>query len=150
MNGRTVALAADIGPRRLRASSIRSHTFVQSLHLMCVLLPAMKVRSQTGFHQPTRPAKLPTMRRVRAAWSLVTQVCDAAGVPLEVVPLTDEYWDRVVSHSLAEARAGRTPNPDVWCNSRCVACPDSPAHETSLVSLIQMHAWRVMLCIQRL
>ena len=47
------------------------------------------------------------------------QVCEAAGVPLEVVPLTAEYWDRVVSYSLAEARAGRTPNPDVWCNSRC-------------------------------
>ncbi len=47
-------------------------------------------------------------------------MCNAASVPLEVVPLTDEYWDRVVSHSLAEARAGRTPNPDVWCNSRCM------------------------------
>ena len=47
------------------------------------------------------------------------QVCEEAGVPLEVVPLTDEYWDRVVSHSIAETRAGRTPNPDVWCNSRC-------------------------------
>ena len=47
------------------------------------------------------------------------QVCEAAGVPLEVVPLTAEYWDRVVSYSIAETRAGRTPNPDVLCNSRC-------------------------------
>jgi tRNA (5-methylaminomethyl-2-thiouridylate)-methyltransferase len=45
-------------------------------------------------------------------------VCAAAGVPLRVVPLTREYWDRVVAHSLAEIRAGRTPNPDVLCNSR--------------------------------
>ena len=45
-------------------------------------------------------------------------MCEEAGAPLEVVPLTDEYWDRVVSHSIAETRAGRTPNPDVWCNSR--------------------------------
>ena len=47
------------------------------------------------------------------------QVCDAAGVPLEVVPLTEQYWDRVVAHSISEIRAGRTPNPDVLCNSRC-------------------------------
>ncbi|KAK9843732.1 hypothetical protein WJX81_003952 [Elliptochloris bilobata] len=46
------------------------------------------------------------------------QVCEAAGVALEVVPLTQEYWHRVVSHCLAETRAGRTPNPDVLCNSR--------------------------------
>ena len=38
---------------------------------------------------------------------------------LEVVPLTQEYWARVVAHCLAETRAGRTPNPDVLCNSRC-------------------------------
>lgn len=43
------------------------------------------------------------------------------GVPLEVVPLTQEYWQRVVQHCLAETRAGRTPNPDVLCNSRCAA-----------------------------
>lgn len=37
---------------------------------------------------------------------------------MEMVPLTNEYWDRVVSHSVAEIRAGRTPNPDMLCNSR--------------------------------
>ncbi|GIL55295.1 hypothetical protein Vafri_10858 [Volvox africanus] len=46
------------------------------------------------------------------------QVCESLGVPLEVVPLTAEYWDRVVSSSVEEIRAGRTPNPDIWCNSR--------------------------------
>ncbi|GLC68117.1 hypothetical protein PLESTF_000647800 [Pleodorina starrii] len=46
------------------------------------------------------------------------QVCESLGVPLEVVPLTTEYWDRVVSSSVEEIRAGRTPNPDMWCNSR--------------------------------
>ncbi|KAG2448082.1 hypothetical protein HYH02_007107 [Chlamydomonas schloesseri] len=46
------------------------------------------------------------------------KVCDALGVKLEVVPLTTQYWDRVVSSSVAEIRAGRTPNPDIWCNSR--------------------------------
>lgn len=39
-------------------------------------------------------------------------------MPLEVVPLTTEYWDRVVASSVEEIRAGRTPNPDIWCNSR--------------------------------
>jgi hypothetical protein len=41
-------------------------------------------------------------------------------VELNVVPLTEQYWERVVSHCLAEIRAGRTPNPDVLCNSRSV------------------------------
>ena len=46
------------------------------------------------------------------------QVCNSLGVPLEVVPMTDAYWERVVSHSVAEIREGRTPNPDMLCNSR--------------------------------
>ena len=49
------------------------------------------------------------------------QVCREAGVPLEVVPLTEQYWQRVVSHCLDEIRAGRTPNPDILCNSRSTA-----------------------------
>lgn len=46
------------------------------------------------------------------------QVCKAAGVELHTVPLTNQYWDRVVSHSIAQIKAGRTPNPDILCNSR--------------------------------
>lgn len=45
-------------------------------------------------------------------------MCEQAGVPLEVVPLQREYWDQVVSYTVREAREGRTPNPDVMCNSR--------------------------------
>jgi len=45
-------------------------------------------------------------------------VCDQAGVELHTVPLTNEYWDRVVSHTISEIERGRTPNPDVLCNSR--------------------------------
>ena len=45
-------------------------------------------------------------------------VCEQAGVELRVVPLTDEYWGKVVAHSLGEIRRGRTPNPDMLCNSR--------------------------------
>ena len=45
-------------------------------------------------------------------------VCDAAGVPLEVVPLQRQYWDRVVSYTIAELKDGRTPSPDIFCNQR--------------------------------
>ncbi len=44
-------------------------------------------------------------------------VCDQLGIPLHMVSFVDEYWERVFSHFLAEYRAGRTPNPDVLCNS---------------------------------
>jgi len=45
-------------------------------------------------------------------------VCEHAGVPLKVVSLQQEYYDRVVSYALAELRAGRTPSPDIFCNQR--------------------------------
>lgn len=47
-----------------------------------------------------------------------TAVCEQAGVSLEVVPLQREYWEQVVSYTVREAHEGRTPNPDVICNSR--------------------------------
>jgi tRNA-specific 2-thiouridylase len=48
----------------------------------------------------------------------VEAVCAQAQVPLEVISLQKEYWDRVVSHTIAEIKAGRTPNPDILCNQR--------------------------------
>ncbi|GKD68456.1 tRNA-specific 2-thiouridylase MnmA-like protein, partial [Tanacetum coccineum] len=45
-------------------------------------------------------------------------VCNQVDVPLEIVHLTDEYWDKVVSYIIDEYRCGRTPNPDVLCNTR--------------------------------
>ena len=50
--------------------------------------------------------------------SYVEAVCKQAEVPLEVVSLQKEYWDIVVAHTLAEIKAGRTPNPDILCNQR--------------------------------
>lgn len=44
-------------------------------------------------------------------------VCDQANVPLEVIPLQSEYWDNVVSYTIDEIKDGRTPNPDIFCNS---------------------------------
>ena len=45
-------------------------------------------------------------------------VCDVLDVPLKTVHLTKQYWDLVVSHSIDEIAKGRTPNPDMLCNSR--------------------------------
>ncbi|KAG9449447.1 hypothetical protein H6P81_009412 [Aristolochia fimbriata] len=45
-------------------------------------------------------------------------VCDQVDVPLEVVHLTNEYWSNVVSYIIEEYRSGRTPNPDILCNTR--------------------------------
>jgi tRNA-specific 2-thiouridylase len=44
-------------------------------------------------------------------------VCDQAGVPLEVLPLQTEYWETVVTYTISEIKEGRTPNPDMFCNS---------------------------------
>jgi len=46
------------------------------------------------------------------------QACDRLGVSLQVISMQKEYWDRVVSYTIAEVRAGRTPNPDVLCNQQ--------------------------------
>lgn len=44
------------------------------------------------------------------------QVADAIHIPLSSVNFSQEYWDRVFKHFLAEYAAGRTPNPDILCN----------------------------------
>lgn len=47
-----------------------------------------------------------------------TAVCEKIGVPLETLSLQKEYWQYVVQYTLEEAKRGRTPNPDIMCNSR--------------------------------
>lgn len=44
-------------------------------------------------------------------------VADVIGIDLEAVNFAAEYRERVFSRFLAEYRAGRTPNPDVLCNT---------------------------------
>ncbi|SCZ59203.1 tRNA 2-thiouridine(34) synthase MnmA [Thiohalomonas denitrificans] len=44
-------------------------------------------------------------------------VADALGIRLHAINFSAEYWDRVFTHFLDEFRAGRTPNPDVLCNT---------------------------------
>lgn len=49
--------------------------------------------------------------------SYVREVCNQAEVPFEVLNLQTEYWDSVVSYTINEIKEGRTPNPDIFCNS---------------------------------
>ncbi len=44
-------------------------------------------------------------------------VAERLGIELLTVNFSTEYWDRVFAHFLAEYKAGRTPNPDILCNS---------------------------------
>ncbi len=39
------------------------------------------------------------------------------GIELEAVNFADQYRERVFANFLAEYQAGRTPNPDILCNS---------------------------------
>jgi len=44
-------------------------------------------------------------------------VADTLDIPIEAVNFSKEYKDRVFSYFLREYEAGRTPNPDILCNS---------------------------------
>ena len=44
-------------------------------------------------------------------------VADNIGIPIEAVNFAKEYRERVFSYFLREYQAGRTPNPDILCNS---------------------------------
>ncbi len=44
-------------------------------------------------------------------------VCDTLGIPLHQVSFTAEYRERVFRYFLDEYRRGRTPNPDILCNT---------------------------------
>lgn len=43
-------------------------------------------------------------------------VCDLLQIPFQVVNFAKEYWNNVFQYCLDEFAAGRTPNPDIWCN----------------------------------
>lgn len=44
-------------------------------------------------------------------------VADTIGIPIEAVNFAKEYKERVFGYFLREYQAGRTPNPDILCNS---------------------------------
>jgi len=47
----------------------------------------------------------------------VQKTCVQLNIPLEIVSLQDAYHQKIVSYTIAEVKAGRTPNPDVLCNT---------------------------------
>ena len=47
----------------------------------------------------------------------VMSVADVIGIDVEVVNFSAEYSERVFAEFLSEYQAGRTPNPDILCNS---------------------------------
>lgn len=46
----------------------------------------------------------------------VFQIAEMLEIPLHIENFSQEYWDGVFEHFLAEYKAGRTPNPDILCN----------------------------------
>lgn len=44
-------------------------------------------------------------------------VCQRLDIPLQTVNFAQQYWDKVFTYFLDEYRLGRTPNPDVLCNT---------------------------------
>lgn len=48
----------------------------------------------------------------------VEKVCSQLDIKLEVISLQQEYWSEVVTYTISEIKAGRTPNPDILCNQR--------------------------------
>ena len=47
----------------------------------------------------------------------VRRVSEALDIPYYTVNFTQEYQERVFSYFLSEYSAGRTPNPDILCNT---------------------------------
>ena len=47
----------------------------------------------------------------------VKAVCEQNNTPLEILSLQNEYWNSVVTYTIEEIKEGRTPNPDMFCNS---------------------------------
>ena len=45
------------------------------------------------------------------------QVCDKINIPLRTVNFSKQYWNRVFKYFLDEYKSGRTPNPDIMCNT---------------------------------
>lgn len=47
---------------------------------------------------------------------MVQQIARQYQLPLQIVDLHRDYWDRVVSYTIDSVRRGLTPNPDMMCN----------------------------------
>ncbi|MBR4634747.1 MAG: tRNA 2-thiouridine(34) synthase MnmA [Clostridia bacterium] len=50
-------------------------------------------------------------------YSDARRIAEQIGIPFYSVSFTKEYYDRVFTYFLEEYRRGRTPNPDILCNT---------------------------------
>ncbi|MCZ3622248.1 tRNA 2-thiouridine(34) synthase MnmA [Lactobacillus mulieris] len=48
----------------------------------------------------------------------VKRVADKIGIPYYSINFEKEYWQRVFEYFLSEYKKGRTPNPDIMCNTQ--------------------------------
>jgi len=48
----------------------------------------------------------------------IEEICKRENIKLNVIPFQKEYFDQIVSYTISEVKEGRTPNPDVLCNTR--------------------------------
>ena len=47
---------------------------------------------------------------------MCTLIARKYNLPLEIIPLHDEYWEHVMAYTLRTVQAGLTPHPDMMCN----------------------------------
>lgn len=50
--------------------------------------------------------------------SYARSVCNQFNVPLNIVNLQQEYYQKVVTYIISELKKGNTPSPDIFCNER--------------------------------
>ncbi len=48
----------------------------------------------------------------------VQAVCAQLDIPLQIISLQKEYWERVVAYTITQVKTGFTPNPDILCNQQ--------------------------------
>ena len=53
----------------------------------------------------------------RQDWLDAASVADTLGIDIEAANFAAQYKDRVFAYFLQEYAAGRTPNPDILCNT---------------------------------
>ena len=45
-------------------------------------------------------------------------ICAQLNIPLKIINMQKEYWDKIVSYTIDEVKKGLTPSPDIFCNKR--------------------------------
>lgn len=48
----------------------------------------------------------------------VTAICETLGIPFQSINFEKDYREKVFQYFIEETKAGRTPNPDVLCNTQ--------------------------------